>query len=167
LVAGLLALSLAPAALATTQTLTFNYSAEIVGGENPGFIANATAIFSFDDECVGTNPGFCELDITLRYNPTTGTPSQGEALTGLLFEPLGSSDFRDGPPGIGPFGGVVGAEALVGNGNVIAGNELGTIVNTSLIDVSPHWASIPRSRSPASTVATFLAPSATSSARSE
>lgn len=136
------ALSLASVAPAhATTMLTFNFSGEIIGGQNPGFIANATVIFEFDETCVGTVGSECGLQITLRYNPTAGVPSQGEALTGVLFEPLGGADFRDGPPGNLPFGGVVGAEALIGSGNMIAAGELGTIMlgGTNYIDVSSHW----------------------------
>ena len=136
--AGLAALVLASTAGGTT--LVFNFSGEIDGG-TPGFTANVTAIFDFDPSCVGTDPSFCGLRITLRYNATAGVPSQGESLSGLLWEPLGSADFRDGPPGNLPFGGVVGAESLVGNGNVIAAGELGnvTINGSSYLNVSSHW----------------------------
>ena len=86
---------------------------------------------------------FCSLRITLQATPTSSgpVPSQGESLAGLLFEPLGSADFRDGPPGNTPFGGMAGASALVGNGNVIATGELGSVVinGTSLTNVGPHW----------------------------
>ncbi len=138
---GLLALSLAPGASATTQT--FSFSGEIIGGDNPGFISKATATFTFVESCVGTESSFCGLRITLTSNITTSgpMPSQGEVLAGLVFEPLGTPDFRMGPPGNTPFGGMVGAKALVGNGNVIAQGELGTVTinSTSLIDVSGHW----------------------------
>ena len=120
--AGLLALSLAPGASALT-TQTFNFSGnEIIGGANPGYLPNVTAIFTWDESCVGAGPSFCGLRITLKSNITTSgpMPSQGEVLTGLLFEPLGGPDFRMGPPGNMPFGGVAGGTDLVGNGNVIA-----------------------------------------------
>ena len=134
---------------ASATTVTFNFGPQpILLGDNPGFLVNATAIFDFDPVCIGTDPSFCGLQITLRYNPTVpangaGLPSQGEVLTGLLFEPSGSADFRDGPPGPPiPFGGVVGAKTLVGNGNLIAAGELGTVTIGSAvnyIDVSGHW----------------------------
>ncbi len=138
--AALAVLSLATRGSALT-TLSFGASGEIIGGENPGFIANYSADFTFDETCVGTDPSFCGLRITLRYNPTAGTPSQGEVLTGLLFEPQGSADFRDGPPGNVPFGGTVGAEVLVGSGAAIAAGELGSVIinSVSYVDVSGHW----------------------------
>jgi hypothetical protein len=137
---GLFILTLASSGAATTM-LTFTYSGEIIAGENPGFIANATVIFEFDETCVGSVGSECGMMLTLRYDPTAGVPSQGEVLTGVLFEPLGSADFRDGPPGNVPFGGVVGGETLVGNGNAIAAGELGSVMISGnlFFDVSSHW----------------------------
>jgi hypothetical protein len=130
-----------PTSGSATTMLSFTYSGEIIGGENPGFIANATVVFEFDETCVGTVGNECGLQLTLRYDASGPLPSQGEVLTGVLFEPLGSADFRDGPPGNVPFGGVVGGENLVGNGNVIAGGELGGVIisGTNYFDVSSHW----------------------------
>jgi hypothetical protein len=97
--------------------------------------------FEFDETCVGTVGNECGLLLGLRYDASGPLPSQGEVLTGVLFEPLGSADFRDGPPGNVPFGGSVGGESLVGNGNVIAGGELGgvTISGANYFDLSSHW----------------------------
>ena len=121
--------------------LTFTYSGEILGGENPGFVAEATVTFEFDEACVGTVGSECGMMLSLRYDGLVVQPSQGEVLTGVLFDPLGSADFRDGPPGNVPFGGVVGAESLVGTGNIIAAGELGVvnIGGTNYLDVSSHW----------------------------
>ena len=138
----LLALSLGSAASAlTTETVSWSDQA-IIGGDNPGYLPSGTATFTWDETCVGAGPSFCGLRITLQATPTSSgpAPSQGETLSGLLFEPLGSADFRDGPPGNVPFGGTAGGSALVGNGNVIATGELGSVVinGTSLSNVGPE-----------------------------
>jgi hypothetical protein len=142
---GLLVLSLASSGAALT-TETVNWSGqEIIGGDNPGYLPSGTATFTWEETCVGdgAGAGFCGLRITLTANPTASgeAPSQGEVLTGILFEPLGSADFRDGPPGNVPFGGTAGASALVGNGNVIAKGDLGSVAinGTTLNNVSSHW----------------------------
>jgi hypothetical protein len=130
----LLGLLLASPAAATPQSVDFAFSSEILGGDNPGYVVNSSANFSWNDACVGTDPTFCELTITLRAETTASgaAPSQGEVLTALVFDVLGGADFRDGPPGNGPFGGTVIASALEGSGALTAFGEIG-------LDISAHW----------------------------
>ena len=121
-------------ASATPQSLDFAFSGQIIGGDNPGYVVDASANFSWDDACSGTGPTFCELTITLTAETTDSgaAPSQGEVLTALVFDVLGGADFRDGPPGNGPWGGTVMASALEGSGAATALSEIG-------LDVSAHW----------------------------
>ena len=121
-------------ASATPQSVDLFFSGEIQGGANPGYIVNSSANFSWDDACSGAGPSFCTLAVTLTANTTASgaAPSQGEVLSALVFDVLGSADFRDGPPGSGPWGGSVLASALEGSGAATAFGELG-------LDVSAHW----------------------------
>lgn len=129
--AGVLWASAAPAA---PQSIDFFFSGEIIGGDNPTYTVESFANFSWDDACVGTTTTFCELDITLRADPSAdgAMPSQGEVLTALVFSVLGGADFRDGPPGNVPWGGSVLASALEGDDAAAAQAVIG-------LDVSAHW----------------------------
>lgn len=124
----------ASSASALAQSVDFAFSGEIQGGDNPGYVVNSSANFSWDDACSGTDPTFCELTITLTAETTTSgaAPSQGEVLSALVFDVLGGADFRDGPPGNVPWGGSVIASALEGSGAATALGEIG-------LDVSAHW----------------------------
>ena len=132
-------------ALAAPQSVDFTRSGTIPGGDNPTYVVNPSGSFSFDDGCVGSDSGpgatFCELEITLRAETTTSgaAPSQGEVLAALVFNVLGTADFRDGPPGNVPWDGTgttqmpsVLASALEGSGAATAFGEIG-------LDVSAHW----------------------------
>ena len=121
-------------AAAVPQSVDFAFADEIAGGDNPGYIVESSANFSWDDACSGTDPAFCTLTITLSADPTASgaAPSQGEVLSALVFDVLGGADFRDGPPGNVPFGGTVTASALEGSGAATALGEIG-------LDVSAHW----------------------------
>ncbi len=120
--------------LAVPVSVDFAFAGQIVGGDNPGYVVESSANFSWDNACLGTDPAFCELTITLRAETTTSgaAPSQGELLTALVFDVLGGADFRDGPPGNVPWGGSVLASALEGSGAATAFGEIG-------LDVSAHW----------------------------
>jgi hypothetical protein len=121
-------------ASAAPQSVDFSFSSEIIGGDNPGYVANSSVNFSWDDACSGAGPAFCTLTITLTANPTASgaAPSQGEVLSGVVFDVLGGADFRDGPPGNTPWGGSATASALEGAGAATALGEIG-------LDVSAHW----------------------------
>lgn len=137
---GISALTLLPAlpAAALPQSVDFMFSGEIVGGDNPGYVVNSSVNFSWDDACVGTDPptaAACSLTVTLRAETTASgpMPSQGEVLSALVFDVLGSADFRDGPPGNVPWaGGSATALALEGSGAATALVEIG-------LNVSGHW----------------------------
>ena len=148
LVSGLAALGfllIASPAAALPVSVDFDFSGEIVGGDNPGYVVDSSANFSFDDACVGSDSGpgatFCELTITLTAKTTLSgaAPSQGEVLAALVFDVQGTADFRDGPPGNTPWDGTgttqvpsVLASALEGSGAATATGEIG-------LDVSAHW----------------------------
>ncbi len=121
-------------ASATPQSVDFFFSGEIIGGDNPTYTVVSSANFSWDDACVGTTTTFCELEITLTAlpSPDGAMPSQGEVLAGLVFDVLGTADFRDGPPGNVPWGGSALASALEGADAAAAFAAIG-------LDVSAHW----------------------------
>ena len=132
-------------ALAIPQVVPFTFSGTIPGGDNPTYVVNPSGSFSWDDACVGSDSGpgatFCELTIILKADTTTSgaAPSQGEVLAALVFNVLGTADFRDGPPGNIPWDGTgttqvpsVLASALEGSGAATAFGEIG-------LDVSAHW----------------------------
>jgi hypothetical protein len=122
------------ASSAWAASADFAFSGEIAGGDNPGYVVNSSANFSWEPLCPGAEPNFCTLTITLAAETSTSgpAPSQGEVLTALVFDVLGGADFRDGPPGNVPFGGTVTASALEGSGAATALGEIG-------LDVSAHW----------------------------
>lgn len=138
--AALATLLLGSQALATPQVAVFSTSGTVVGGDHPTYVVNSTVTFEWDDACNGTKNSLCTLTITMSADPTASgsVPSQGEALSGVLFDVIGNASFRDGPPGSSPYAGAtVGASDLIGSGALTAEGELGTL--GSLIDVSGHW----------------------------
>jgi hypothetical protein len=131
-------------ATANTITVTRSGSIPLLGDDT--FSATVTTTFEWDQGCTGTEADPCQLGITLSYDSSNGISSQGQTLAGVLWEPLGTADFRPGPPPpspTGPFnyGGVVGAASLIGDAAGTALNFLAnvTIGNTTLVNVTSHW----------------------------
>lgn len=142
-VLGLLAVGLASGASAASISVPF--SGTIFGSDAEGATAVGSVTFDWDENCNGSVGSFCQLGITLTYDATSGpTQNQGSVLAGVLFEPLGSADFRDGPPGNDNWGGTVGAATMDGDD---AGGQTFASINTvanpffvnHAIDITGHW----------------------------
>jgi len=113
---------------------TFNFSGDpILGGDNPSFLPDVTAQFTFDDTCM---TGSCSLTIALTYNDSGGLSTIGETLTGVSFDA-----FSNGSPidlVVSLSSSTMSATSLVGAGSADALSDFGAASNSN-VDVSGHW----------------------------
>ncbi len=127
-------LTLAPSAATAVTIQTFNFSGlPILGGDNPSFLPDVTAKFTFDETC-GTSS--CNLTIALTYNDSGGLSTIGEALAGVSFDAFSNATQIDLTLSLSSS--TVNAESLVGAGSDDALSDFGAAPNSN-VDVSGHW----------------------------
>jgi len=120
---------------ATALTIqTFNFSGlPILGGDNPSFLPDVTAEFTFDETCKTSS---CNLTITLTYNDSGGLSTIGEALAGVSFDAFSNATQID--LAVILSSSTVSAQSLVGAGSADALSDFGAASNSN-VDVSGHW----------------------------
>lgn len=122
-----------PGASTALTVQTFDFSgAPIVGGD-PSFTPDVTVKFTFDETCM---TGSCQLEVLLRYNPSGGLSTIGEALSGVAFDTYSNSTRFDLDVDLTSSTAI--AEALVGAGADDALVDFGALANSN-VDVSGHW----------------------------
>lgn len=116
-----------------TTMLSFNFSGQI-NGEDPGFTADVTIDFEFDETCMTSS---CVLEVTLTYNSSGGLSAIGQTFSGVVFdaEDQNAANF-DLDVTLG--NSTVSAESLVGAGSDDALSDFGNPPNSN-VDVSGHW----------------------------
>ncbi len=123
-----------PSAATALTMQTFNFSGQpILGGDNPSFLPDVTAKFTFDETCMTSS---CNLTIALTYNDSGGLSTIGESLAGVSFDA-----FSNGSPidlAVNLSISTVSAESLVGAGSDDALSDFGAASNSN-VDVSGHW----------------------------
>ncbi len=123
-----------PSAATVVTIQTFNFSGPpILGGDNPSFLPDVTAKFTFDETCMTSS---CNLTITLTYNDSGGLSTIGEALVGVSFDAFSSGSPID--LAVILSSSTVSAESLVGAGSDDALSDFGAGSNSN-VDVSGPW----------------------------